>query len=286
MLVIHFDGWFQCRLATNPDPTDEPRGVSGYTFALPGEPDLDRIIRLQNPVAPRSHGPEVGVRVNAVTVHGHALADHPMVGAPVAWLDDPKFESRNLLLTDDRAGIGLINPFHIHMAGVGMTIRRVDVLYPDDPDRKLHQIPPEFLRRRAPLFLHGMTRDPIRVADATGMLDPLAYRQQRKERLEADLRRTTNPIAQAALAKRIRELDVTDPANLRVLALSLVQRWHFVLNGPAEVLDPEDRLGGTLDLAQAWPIEFWMGGWDADALCGYLRGVLSIPFQPSGELSG
>ena len=47
MIEIHFEGWFECRLATDPDPTDEPRGVSGWTYALAGEPDLDRIIRTQ-----------------------------------------------------------------------------------------------------------------------------------------------------------------------------------------------------------------------------------------------
>ena len=282
MLAIHFEGWFQCRLATNPDPTDEPRGVSGYTFALPGEPDLDRIIRLQNPVAPRSHGPEVGVRVRAITLHGRAVADHPLLGAAVEWLDEPKFESRNLLLTDDRAGIGLIHPFHLHVAGSGMTIRRSDVLFADDPDRKLHQISPFLLRRRAPRSLRGMTRDPIRIADATGMLDPLAYRRERKTRLEADLRQTTDPITQTALTKRIRELSVTDPENLRVLALSLVETWTFAINGPAEVIDAEGRLGVD-DLRQTWPFEFWMGGWDADALCGYLRGVLTIPLQTKVE---
>ena len=49
MLRLRFGGWFQCRLATDPDPADEPRGVSGSIKALPGEPDLDRIIRLQPP---------------------------------------------------------------------------------------------------------------------------------------------------------------------------------------------------------------------------------------------
>ena len=33
-------GWFQCRLATDPDPYDEPRGVSGYVHAYLGEPTL------------------------------------------------------------------------------------------------------------------------------------------------------------------------------------------------------------------------------------------------------
>ena len=47
MIALAFDGWAECRLATDPDPSDEPRGVSGWTFAVAGEPDLDRIIRLQ-----------------------------------------------------------------------------------------------------------------------------------------------------------------------------------------------------------------------------------------------
>ena len=70
MLEVRFEGCFQCRLATNPDPTDELRGVSGYTFALAGEPDLDRVIRFQDPAAPRSHGPRVGVSVVAVAIDG------------------------------------------------------------------------------------------------------------------------------------------------------------------------------------------------------------------------
>src|SRR5688500_5259039 len=37
---LTFRGWFQARLPTDPDPFDEPRGISGYAWALPGEPDL------------------------------------------------------------------------------------------------------------------------------------------------------------------------------------------------------------------------------------------------------
>ncbi len=49
MLSITFAGWAQCRLPTDPDPYDEPRGVSGYMYAYAGEPDLDRLIRFQDP---------------------------------------------------------------------------------------------------------------------------------------------------------------------------------------------------------------------------------------------
>ncbi len=46
-LDINFDGYFLCRLATDPDPTNEERGMSGYTMALANEDPLDQVIRLQ-----------------------------------------------------------------------------------------------------------------------------------------------------------------------------------------------------------------------------------------------
>jgi len=46
-LTINFEGYWQCRQATDPDPSDDPRGVSGYTFALGYEHDFDGVIRLQ-----------------------------------------------------------------------------------------------------------------------------------------------------------------------------------------------------------------------------------------------
>ena len=45
-LDVHFEGYFLCRLTTDPDPTDEPRGVSGYTLALAGETNLDNCVLL------------------------------------------------------------------------------------------------------------------------------------------------------------------------------------------------------------------------------------------------
>ena len=32
VIVCSFAGWIQIRLATNPDPPDEPRGISGQGF--------------------------------------------------------------------------------------------------------------------------------------------------------------------------------------------------------------------------------------------------------------
>src|SRR5262249_60986872 len=64
VLELDFQGWLQCRLATDPDGAHVRRGVTGNGFAIGDEPDLDRIIRLQpEGASPRSHGPDIGVRV-------------------------------------------------------------------------------------------------------------------------------------------------------------------------------------------------------------------------------
>ncbi len=282
-LTVHFAGWFQCRLATNPDPTDELRGVSGHTFALAGEPDLDRIIRLWNPVAARSHGPGVGVRVTTVHRRGEPLASHPLAGAAVDLLDAPKFESRNLLLSDDRAGVGPIHPFHLELTAAdgALTVRRLDLLDPDRPGLELHRASPEQLNRRSAVDLGGLRRDPARIAEATGIVDPLAHRADRRRLLAADLEATADPVARAALEKRLRELAVVDPDDPRLLSLGVVQLRRFALNGPLEVIDREGRLDPieALDRTAGWPIEFWMGAWDSDALCGYLDGMLTIPLR-------
>ena len=76
MLILNFEGYFQMRMATDPDPTDEKRGISGYTFALAGEPDLDAKIHLQPDEdgvwerkfgPPGTPGPCVGVKVKSAT---------------------------------------------------------------------------------------------------------------------------------------------------------------------------------------------------------------------------
>ena len=276
MLIINFAGWFQCRLATDPDPTDEPRGVSGFTFALAEEPDFDRVIRFHHPVAPRSHGPQVGVFVTSVSVAGQEVADHPLLRASVHLLDEAKFESRNYVVRD--GSMGPIDPFHLQISGKEVILRREDILYPADPNLKLHHIPPSFLARRGSLM--PMMVDRVRIADATGITDPIAYRKKRRELLQADLQQTDDPVIQAALEKRIRELGLTDPRKLQVITLSYYNDYRFDINGPADIIDPHNRLRDDVDTSQDWPLAFWMGGWDSDALCAYVRGMLTIPFTP------
>ena len=102
MLTIEFAGWFQCRLATDPDPYDEPRGVSGYVRAYAGEPDLDRIIHWQPPTFLRALAPTVGVSVSRVFLDGKPVEGSPLAGARVMLHGSPKFEGRNGVVAEDR----------------------------------------------------------------------------------------------------------------------------------------------------------------------------------------
>jgi len=271
MLALEFEGWFQCRLATDPDPSDEPRGVSGWTFALAGEEDLDRIIRLQEPVSPRVRGPEVGVVVRTVSVDERPVAEHPLVGAGVEFLDEPKFEGRNGIVAEDAAEC--IHPFHLQVRRGDVTLRRRDVLDPRNQEAKLYEVDPAVLRRRQPV--EGEAPESAEIADATGIFDFAGYRRRRRETLEDDLEEANDPVTRVALEKRIEELQL---GGIRVGILGVGLTYRFAVRGPAEVIDEQGVLGGTVATAPPWPIEFWVGGWDADALCGYMRGNLRVPF--------
>ena len=54
--------------------------------------------------------------------------------------------------------------------------------------------------------------------------------------------------------------------------------WRWTIKGPKTFFGD---IGGTVDTAQPWPIEFWMGGWDGDLLIGYMKGTLGLPFTPA-----
>src|SRR5215217_9320292 len=133
MLKLEFEGFFQCRLASDPDPADETRGVSGLTFAVAPEPDLDRIIRLQDPVALRSAGPTVGVTIVRVQIDDQPTANHPLLGARVHLHDAPRFEGRNGIVAEDAREP--IDPFLLEISGDGVTLRREDFWDPALPQR-------------------------------------------------------------------------------------------------------------------------------------------------------
>jgi hypothetical protein len=279
MMDLRFEGWFQCRFATDPDPSDDPRGVSGPTFTVPGEPPFDRVIRLQDPVAPR-YPYTVGVNVRAVAIDGAAVADHPLVGAAVSLLGRPQFLQRNLI-TAQAAWVVIVDPFDLQISGGGAELRRKalwDVTRPhltyDDVFLEADVVAPR---------QNKVAVQSAEVAEATGLLDYAGVRAQRTRDLEAMLARTSDPTERLALEKRLQALAADRIMAGQQLAatqfMGMQASYAFPLNGRPHVVDPDGRLGGEVGRSQVWPLTFWFGGYDVDALCGYMRGILSVPFR-------
>lgn len=295
MLNLAFEGWYQCRLATDPDPTDEPRGLTGPTFASPGEPDLDRIIRLQNPVAIRApRDADFGVTVRDVSlsaappgpgVETRLLRDHPMIGAAVDFVNEPMYHQRNYIIVE---GLNSpIDPLVVEVTQGDTKLRRVDEWDETRPGLTIDDVyldPSLVSHRRQTIEVKS-----AELVEATGITDYIQYWVDRRAYLIALRDVTEDPTALAALDRRIAGIDETGvDAGTRVDArqfLGLKSTYQIDINGRASVEDPGRLLGGAVGTSQVWPITFWMGSYDVDTLCGYLRGTLSLPFHPEDEVS-
>jgi hypothetical protein len=281
MMNLHFEGWFQCRMATDPDPTDDPHGVSGPTFTVPGEPPFDRVIRLQDPVSPRyPHTDDIGVQVVRVTIDDEPVAAHPLLGAAVTLEDGAQYQQRNLI-TVPNAFTVIVDPFDLQIAGEGVTLRRRALWDVTRPQLTFDEV---FLDAEllAPRLNTIEVRSAI-VAEATGLLDYTEVRRQRLRDLEAQLESATDPTTRLALGKRIGAIRADAIMGGQQLAatqfMGMRASYAFPLNDRAHVDDPDNRLGGTVGRSQLWPVAFWFGGYDVDALCGFMRGQLSVPFR-------
>jgi hypothetical protein len=294
MLILDFKGYFQMRMATDPDPTDELRGVSGYTFAFCGEPDLDHKLHLQPDepgVCQRDFGPgggpEVGVTVTRAQRDGKDAPD--LVGGRIAFVDAQIIEHNGLLVRNDYF---IINPFRVTLtAGRKVMLDRVDYLNPADPDMPENEATsPMLQRRQATTF----TSNSEQVAQATGLPNAanvtlIQNRLNRKASLEELLASTPkkDAVKRAALESRIFELGIVEqwwnlsqgtsgnrPIDRRAAQLALqLSGWNVDMNGAIAT----NRLGA--DERYPWNITFWMGGWDGDAMCGYVSGTWTIPMK-------
>lgn len=260
MLRLKYSGWFQCLLPTDPDPADEPRGVSGYMRALPGEPDFDRVIRFQNPTFSRSHTPRIGVHVEEVKRNGELLEDHALLGATVELLGNPVFLGENGLVAED--GYEPIVPFTVQL-------RRdhLKVIRSPSEDSDFVDFPYKGLQAGGVILAPGM------IADATGVPDVLAYLGERIARLEADAHQNDDPTLLDNIRRRIELLKSPNGSRF----FGAMMRYAIPLEGTVEIEDPEGSLDRPIDPESRWFIDFWFGGWDSDAAAGFTQGFISIP---------
>jgi hypothetical protein len=268
---VHFDGFFQCRLATDPDPYDEPMGVSGRCFAQADEPPLDRIVRFQDPVRPRRHGPPVGVMVRHVLLDEADLPDCPLIDAPVELLDEPRFEGHNGLIADD--AFEPIVPFALRIGGRGLRLERGaapdGATWRSNPD-------PELVRHHFGDGGDGRPDAVLEVADAIGLGNHQRWRACRVGDLEQDVAEAVDAAQRAIRAARLTRFRRLARENRDLLLIRA--NYEFPLDAPgAAVEDPAGILGVSLDPLAPWPLSFWMGGWDYDTMCGFVRGRLQIP---------
>jgi hypothetical protein len=270
MIELRFSGWFSCRLATDPDPYDETRGVSGYVHAYVGEPDLDRIIHFQPAAFARPLGPTVGVALDQVLRDGQPVTDHPLLGARVDLLGSPKFEGRNGVVADD--GLEPVYPFELEIAKDDF--RLIRSIAPTDPDYPY----PEYLAG-------GVEPAPDEVREATGIPSLIPVWRQRQESLQADVASLPEP-QRTGTRERLAFLDSQLRASGGGAARFFLARlrYDYLLASQASLTDPAGWLPeahGNSD--RGWPVRFWLGGWDADVLCGYARGTVSIDTAPPGR---
>jgi hypothetical protein len=309
-LELGFEGYFMCRLATDPDPTNERRGMSGYTMALAQEAPLDQVIRLQPDDVVRANlrapggqpgGPSVGVYVTRVLFDGQPYGDaQRFLGARVALrgrtdaFAGPIFESRNNIVGSDDTFAFVVNPFHLRVdkpGPDGFCIDAVDELDPSRPGLALWQIDePELYSRRLPV--QAVATQSSEVQDATGVYDYYAYFRDRRRYLGELIARAEREQAAlgAADGAACDALDVEiQQARSRIFQIEFWGErvfdklgsqvtWSFAINARREAAGA---LGGQIDGAQPWPVSFWFGGWDGDLLVGFTRGHLRVPFTPA-----
>lgn len=262
MIRLEFNGWFQCRLPTDPDPYDEKRGVTGYAHAYAGEPDLDRIIHFQPPSFVRQEAPKVGVAVRRVFAGDVEVPAHPLIGSRVLLLDAAKFEGRNGVIADD--GYEPIFPFRLRIESGTVVL-----------DRAVVPVDPKFPYRE--LFAFGIETGPSvekEIIEATGITD---LTRVWKERLRILERTASNGMEPQVVGARERR--------------ATLARWLGAARSPARFFCSRmtyDYALRSAPLVTGWPdqavphqgvewrVRFWMGGWDADALCGFCQGVLEI----------
>jgi hypothetical protein len=268
LLGLEFEGWAQCRLATDPDPSDEPRGVSGWTFAVAGEPDLDRVLRFQPAGATqRVPGPAVGVRVTGVARDGTSLADSPLAGAPVNLLGDPVFDGRNGLAYEDTHEP--IVPVHLRIEGGGVALERRHA----DATGAFIVTPPG-----RPM------RPPAAAAAAIGVATPAdqaRFRSTRADQLREALRAATSDTQKAALGRRLQSFGAgSGPGNILTDSLGYALPYHYELAGLDPIVEDPNGILGPVDGHSPWTLDLVVGIWDADALCTYIVGGLQLPLAP------
>jgi hypothetical protein len=307
-LSIHYEGYWQCRQATDPDPSRDRRGASGYTFAIGNENDFDQIIRLQQdeiapvdfrPAPPLYYPPHhptgtFGVFVTDVQYGGKRYKPgyEALHKGKVRWLPNgdrrngPRFELRNTITYFPGDGIFMpIVPFHLLIESREKTVslERDDPLDPANPTKQIWQMSDHTeYARRCPVNWFDTSDEVMEAICVDGPNGLNAYFQMRKEWLQLQLDQENDPVLREAYKNRLYVIHFfsSQKADGRRLETRLSAKavWDFSLHGKPSILG-EEKLMGKIESSKPWQVNFWMGGFDGDLMRGYMRGSLNIPFK-------
>jgi hypothetical protein len=190
-----------------------------------------------------------------------------------------------------------IVPFRIQITDPteAVLLSRDDPLDPDHPEREIWQIADvEVYRRRCPQRFVGQSDEAIEAiglgAPAHAMVAFNEYFQKRKEWLQlaisgvqsqhtlGQISDEEHHVQRQALEMRLFALTFKDSFEDR---LGLQAEWEFDLLGAQIEVRGEETLGGRVARDRPWHVRFWMGGFDGDLHRGYMRGTLTVPFEPN-----
>lgn len=277
-LMLSFRGWATIRLPTDPDPSDEPRGVSGATFAFGAEPDLDRVIRFQpqrDPSRLRDGADWTwGVAVDQALrlAPDGTVTELALAGAPVDLLGAPTMENRNWLLC--LPGYESIIPFEVVVELADGPLRRAAPL--TTHPTPTYRLTTEELSAQA---ASGATMEPETAGALTGIWDAVALLERRRTTLQGLLAAARDESAIAAYTGRLAEIEVAlaEPMSMRVLSHYAVQRYRFLVAGD-EAAVPAAGPAAGLDPEAPWTVAMLFTCFDADTLGMFVQGYLRVPF--------
>ena len=201
-----------------------------------------------------------------------------------------------------RPGYEPIIPFHICITAPdnALIIDRLDVLDLELPDEPVWKLPLDVIERKG---ARGLAFEPSTVGEATGTYDGYIIAKERcaalkqalaelKERKARDCSIHEDDPEEVILEARIYELEIgirdaeSGKPNRRTSSRPLIERFGYFISGkPGKLLGDAKLLQGELDLGASsqWRVDFWIGGWDCDALCAFTKGTLQIPYTSDNQ---
>jgi len=275
-LSVDFSGWYQVRLATGGDPYNDPRGVSGWQFALAGEPDMDRVLRFQpGGTFLRSHvdpGIRIGVTVTAAGVGDEAPLE-AFNGAKVELADGARFEGHNGVVQAD--GDEPIVPCCLRISGDGWALQR-DAL--DDYVLPFLEVASlgAFNDLGAARALRTDHRLPEQIfGDAGPTPEFKAHLGAARARLTAAVAAADaagDEEARLVLARRLTQIGRPP------WPFGAIVAWRFPLRGSECVTQVPAGVPAPVTDSPWW-LELLSTGFDPDAGCALVRGVLHAPLD-------